>query len=151
MRPRVVIAPPRDDHHPDHVAVARIVDASLHLSAVAKYCPELPSWRPHVLLHTLGSRLQSPQLVVDITEVYELRRRAILCHSSQLHREGSTEVETRIAHPLFLDWVDGALRRWGYLIGRPYGEGFTCAGPVPVLDLVGQYAKAPWEHPPRKD
>ena len=69
LRPKVVIAPALRDHHPDHMAVARIVDQSFYLGGIAKYLPELEPWRPNTLLHTMGTRPGVPSLVVDISAV----------------------------------------------------------------------------------
>ena len=148
MRPKVVIAPPREDHHPDHMAVAEILARSFYLSGVARFqSGEGEPWRPHVLLHSMGSRAAAPSLVVDVTSVYDLRRKAIECYRSQFFREDAAGPSTRISHPGFLESLDGACRYYGSLIGVTYGEAFFLEGPVPVTDLVSQYSKVPWEHP----
>ncbi|MCZ6792648.1 MAG: bacillithiol biosynthesis deacetylase BshB1 [Planctomycetota bacterium] len=145
MRPRVVIAPPLEDHHADHVAVARILESSLYLSGVEKYCPDADPWRPHTLLHYVGSRSVAPQIVVDISSVHERRTRAVLSYRSQFHDPQSEERPTRISHPEFLDWVNGALKHYGLLIGASYGEGYTSPEPVPVFNLVEQLGRVRWE------
>jgi bacillithiol biosynthesis deacetylase BshB1 len=145
LRPRVVIAPPLLDHHADHMGVAEIVSRSVYLAGVEKYAPGEEPWRPRALLHYLGSRAAVPTLVVDVTRVYEKRLAAIHCFESQFFRAGSTERATRISHPRFLDAVDGAARRYGALIGCPYGEAYTSAEPVAVRDVVALFAAAPRE------
>ncbi len=48
------------------------------------------------------------------------------------------------------DWTlhrDGALRRFGFLIGARYGEAFTSSSPVPIADPVQQYVREPWQQP----
>lgn len=147
LRPRVVIAPPLVDHHPDHVAVAVILARSMHLAGVARYLPDIEPWKPHVLLHYAGGRAIAPSIIVDTTSVHETRRRAILEYRSQFHQEGSTERPTRISHPMFLDAVEAASRRFGALIGVPFGEGFIATDPVPAIDLVSLYRRTPWEQP----
>ncbi len=149
-RPRVVIAPPLIDHHPDHIAVAEIVSRSLHLSGVAKFLPEMEPWKPRAILHYVGSRSAVPSLVVDISSVYEVRAEAMRCHRSQFYQEGSTERPTRIAHPDFPAAIEGRLRHFGAMIGAAFGEAYTLEEPIPVTDLVSIYSKTPWEHPPRK-
>lgn len=150
LRPKVVIAPPLQDHHPDHMGVAEIVSRSLHLAGVAKYDPGEEPWRPHVLLHYLGSLPAVPDIVVDITSVYDIREQSILCYASQFHKEGTDEPPTRISHPDFLDAIEGTARKYGRLIGATYGEAYTSALPVPVTDLVSLYSKQPWEFPKRE-
>lgn len=150
MRPRVVIAPPIVDHHPDHVAVGTLLSRSFYLSGVAKYLPGEEPWRPNGLLHYLGSRAAVPSLVVDITSVYDARREAILSYVSQFHREGSLERPTRISHPGFLPAIEGRARAFGALIGVTFGEAYTMEEPVPVRDLVSLYTLTPWAEPKEK-
>ena len=144
LRPRIVIAPPLEDHHADHVATATIVSRALYLSGVAKYVPDVPIWRPHGLLHFVGSRAAVPAIVVDVTEVFEKRRAATLCFRSQFFQEGSTEGQTRIAHPEFLAAIEGTARRYGALIGVQYGEAYTSPEPLPVRNLVSIFDRVPW-------
>jgi bacillithiol biosynthesis deacetylase BshB1 len=156
MRPRVVIAPPLTDHHADHMAVAETVSRSFYLAGVAKYGVSQPDetdpgaaagpWRPRALLHYTGSRITAPALVVDITGVYEARRKAILCFASQFYREGSEEPPTRISHPDFFDALEGRARHYGSLIGARYGEAYTMPEPVGVIDVVSLYDREAWEH-----
>lgn len=165
MRPRVVIAPPLDDHHADHIAVAETVSHSFYLAGVAKYGGDSDGggdsdedgdsdreaqtrdpWRPRTLLHYTGSRMITPDLVVDITEVYEARRKATLCFASQFYQEDSEELPTRIAHPDFFDAIEGRCRHFGALIGARYGEAYTTPEPIGVTDVVALYEREAWKH-----
>lgn len=145
MRPKVVLAPPLNDHHADHMAVAEIVTRSFYLAGVAKYDPGIEPWRPHALFYYLGSRADIPAMVVDVSSTYEQRLAAIRCYESQFFKEESTERRTRISHPDFLAAIDGTARRFGALIGVRYGEAFTSPEPLAVRDLVELYSKPPWE------
>lgn len=147
MRPRVVIAPPLQDHHADHAAVGTILSHSVYLSGVAKYLPGLEPWRPRALLHYLGSRPAIPAVVVDISSVFELRMEATRCYRSQFYQSDSSEAPTRISHPEFLQGIEGKARTFGAFIGVTFGEAYTTEEPVPVTDLVTLYSKEPWEHP----
>jgi bacillithiol biosynthesis deacetylase BshB1 len=144
LRPTVVIAPPLLDHHPDHMGAAEILHRCFYLCGVEKYAPGEPPWRPHVLLHYLGSGAVKPDIVVDISSVHETRMEAIRCYGSQFYREGASERETRISQPEFLPTVEAVSRHMGHLIGVAFGEGFTVNSPVPAADIVSLYSRAPW-------
>lgn len=145
-RPKVVIAPPFDDHHPDHIAVAEVVARSFYLAGVKKYRPGLDPWRPNSLLHYAGSRAVTPRFVVDITPVYETRKRAIECYRSQFHDPGTRETQTRIALPEFMEWIEGMVRHYGFLIGASYGEAYTSPEPVPISNPVQVFGREKWEN-----
>ena len=145
MRPRLVLAPPIwSDHHPDHLATGELLKRSLYLSGIGKLVPELPPYRPRALLHYMGSRVQQPTLIVDVSSVIEERRKAVLCHASQVGPATREEPVTRISHPDFLSAVDARLRHYGWMIGVPYGEAYTTESPIPVGDLVGLFQLDPW-------
>ncbi len=161
LRPRLIVAPPSIDHHPDHEAVAELVRQSFYLCGVRKYLSELPPWRPRGLLHYLGSRGGRPQVVVDVTDVIDRRAEAIRCYRSQFdNRDESTKLNPdpgasavseevsnlRIAVPYFMEAIVGHLRHYGSLIGVPYGEGYTCESPLPVTDLVNLFEREPWRN-----
>jgi bacillithiol biosynthesis deacetylase BshB1 len=146
MKPSIVIAPPFEDHHPDHMAVATIISRSVYLAGVAKYAPGLAPFRPDSVLHYVGNRPIAPQIIVDISSVHDARVAAIRCFRSQFFDAESKEGTTRIALPEFMDWVDGRLRHFGMLIGASRGEGFTSAEPVPITDLASVFGRGRWEN-----
>lgn len=144
LRPTIVIAPPCEDHHPDHMAVAEIVRQSFYLCSIQKYVPELPAWRPKALLHHFGSRHRKPQFVVDISSVIEQRMEAVRCYQSQF---GSPQpgFPVRIASRKFLDSIQGNLAHYGSLIGVSYGEPYESEVPLAVHDLVALFTLEPWQ------
>ena len=134
------------------MAVAETVSRSFYLAGVAKYAPAPAGTpasepqRPRALLHYTGSRIVTPSVVVDITDVYEQRKKAILCFASQFYQEDSDELPTRIAHPDFFDALEGRARHYGALVGARYGEAYTTPEPVGVADLVSLYDREAWKH-----
>jgi len=140
LRPLVVITPPTwKDHHPDHLGTAAILRNSFYLCGIKKYLPHLEPHRPRALITYAGSRVESPTFIVDVTEVIEERRAAVLCHNSQVGPPVEGEPETRIGHPDFLQAIDARLRKFGWMIGVTYGEAYNMENPIPVTDLVGLF------------
>ncbi len=144
LQPKLVIAPPRDDHHPDHSALGQLIERSFYLTGIKKLCPEIPTHRPNALLFHGGTRPFEPDAVVDVTPVIEKRKEAILCFQSQFKpKEEASGI--RIASDYFMDSVEGRLRYFGSLIGVPFGEPYTSLNPLPVKDLVAQFEEEPWK------
>ncbi len=142
LRPRVVVAPPRLDHHPDHSGASELVERSFYLCGIRKFLPEIPPWRPRALLRYAGSRGVEPRLVVDVTPVIERRTEAIRCYQSQFNTEEATRL--RINRPYFLESINGHLRHYGSMIGVEFGEAYTSDLPLPVGDPVGLFDTEPW-------
>ena len=143
LRPTLVIAPPREDHHPDHMAVAELVRQSFYLCSIRKYIPELPPWRPKALLHHMGSRHGTPKFVVDISSVIDRRMDAVRCYRSQF-ASPRTDFPVRIASKRFLDSIRSNLGHYGSLIGVAYGEPYDTEVPLAVRDLVSLFPIEAW-------
>lgn len=145
LRPQVVIAPPFEDHHPDHMGTADLVRQSFYLCGIRKFQPQSPPWKPKTLLHHWGSRPFSPQLVVDISAVFEQRMQAVRCYESQFGARQEEGFPLRIAAQGFLESIEATLKYFGSLIGVAYGEPYKSELPLPVSDLVGLFGVEPWK------
>jgi len=145
LRPQLVIAPPLDDHHPDHMGTADLVRQSFYLCGIKNYLPELPPHRPRALLHHMGTRPMNPEIVVDISEVIQQRMDAVRCYKSQFGAPQSKDFPVRIASEKFLESIEATLKYFGSLIGVAYGEPYTSELPIPATDLVGLFEIEPWK------
>ena len=145
LRPQVVIAPPFEDHHPDHMGTADLVRQSFYLSSIRKFHPELQPWKPKALLHHWGSRPFSPQVVVDVSPVFEQRMRAVRCYESQFGARQESGFPLRISSQNFLASIEATLKYFGSLIGVAYGEPYRSELPLPAGDLVGLFGVEPWK------
>src|SRR5919201_2739610 len=71
--------------HRDHRIVAGVtLDCVYPLARDHMAFPELmPEFEPHKVKHVYVMQWQNPQLTVDISDVIELKLRALACHASQ--------------------------------------------------------------------
>jgi len=83
--------------HRDHRIVAGVtLDCVYPLARDHMAFPELlPEFQPHKVKHVYVMQWQSPQLVVDISEVMELKLRALACHASQFGDFGAVQARVR--------------------------------------------------------
>jgi len=129
--PTLVVAPDADDDHPDHVESARLVARACYLAGLARYGTG-GRHRPVRLLHALYRSAARPQLVVDVTDAWERRMRALDCHRSQL--DPATGPATYLPRPTFRAEVEARARAWGALIGAAYGEAYRSRVPLGIHD-----------------
>ncbi len=152
-RPRLVVAPDRDDAHPDHVEASALVERACYLAGLARFPagigqadPPPPTiehvrHRPERLLFALYRGAARPHLVVDVSAVWERRRRALRAHASQL--DPGRGPATYLTAPDFLDEVEARARSLGALIGVRHGEGYRLRGPVPLADARARLPAGP--------
>ena len=77
-----------------------------------------------------------PDFVVDITDFFELKMKAIEAFSSQFYNPSSGEPETYISSKNFMETVMARSKEMGHMVGVRYGEGFISERPLRVGDLM---------------
>jgi N-acetylglucosamine malate deacetylase 1 len=131
-RPSLVVAPHRDDEHPDHVEGAHLVTRACYLAGLAKYAAAGERWRPSRLLYAIYRSAAHAHLVVDITPVWDARVAAVRAHASQL--DPAAGESTYLTAPGFLAEVEARARVFGAAAGGTFGEGYRSRGPLALRD-----------------
>ena len=139
-RPSVVLCISGHARHPDHVALARLVAPAVKAAALHKL--PSPSGAPahaDVRLWFFEAELPvTPSLLVPASDAdWEVKRAAVRCYASQLHREGVSGPVTTIGAKGFTDGIDARGRAWGVAAGAPYAEAFTGMEMPRIGDLRG--------------
>jgi bacillithiol biosynthesis deacetylase BshB1 len=138
LRPRVVLLQHWEQRHPDHAAASRIVYDASFLAGLRNYRPDLgAAFRPAKLAYSVTMTEATdvrPTFVVDVTDVWDLKLRAISAFASQFTpAAGETGV---LPLDRFREAVELAGRRHGQQIGVRYGEGFVTREPLAVDDVT---------------
>jgi bacillithiol biosynthesis deacetylase BshB1 len=134
-QPEIVLCNAIDDRHVDHAKGARLVRDAAFLSGLRKietrdiHGERQPAWRPRRVLHYIQDYDLQPDLLVDITEFFPTKWKAIQAYKSQFHNENSKEPPTYISSPEFLEGLKGRHLLWGKRVGVRYAEGFTMETP----------------------
>ncbi len=140
-QPEIVIANVLEDRHPDHGKGGWLVYDACFLSGLRQVKTigddgnEQPKWRPKMLLHYLQDRFFEPDIIIDISHVWEKRVAAIKAYTTQFNNEGTSEPQTYISSPDFMDALTSRARLLGKRIGVKYGEGFTSKKDIGLKSL----------------
>jgi LmbE family N-acetylglucosaminyl deacetylase len=118
-----------DDRHPDHGRAGKLIYDSCFLSGLKQITTvdegkEQEKWRPKQLFHYIQDRFYEPHFVIDITEVFDQRLKAIQAYKTQFHNPETNEPQTYISSPEFMEALTARARLLGKRIGVKYGEGF---------------------------
>ena len=76
-----------------------------------------------------------PTFVVDISDCFETKMKAVQCYESQFHNPKSKEPETFISRPDFIRYIESRAQVYGFQIYMKYGEPFYCEERI-ELNLV---------------
>jgi bacillithiol biosynthesis deacetylase BshB1 len=138
LRPTLVLLQHWEQRHPDHAAASRLVYDASFVAGLRGYRPELgPAFRPQKLVYALPTTEGSdamPRFVVDITETFETKMRAIAAFASQF-LPGPDEVPG-LPFDRYRESAELAARRNGQRIHVRYGEAFVTREPLAVSDLL---------------
>jgi bacillithiol biosynthesis deacetylase BshB1 len=137
LRPRVVIAQAPRGRHPDHRVASQLVRDACFLAGLKKLEPDHPPHRPLKVIHTITYREDQvkPSFVVDITDEFETKLKAIRCYASQF--DGLTQAGEVYPNgePLY-DLIRHQAAHYGTLIRCKYGEPFFTYETQRVDDLM---------------
>jgi bacillithiol biosynthesis deacetylase BshB1 len=147
MKPRVVLAPHWNSVHPDHSETSRMIQRAFVLSRIGGFRTAHSTYRPQGLLFYEARSGMNPNIVVDITPVFDVKMEAIRAHQSQFLRNPDRvhEPETDISDPTFLEGISATARYWGFRSGVRYGEPFLARELLSVGDPLDAF------FPPRTD
>jgi len=139
-RPSILLIPHSEDRHPDHCNAHRLCREAWFSSGLKNFKSadglELPPpHRPDVFFEFMQWFEFIPSFIVDVTETYDLKKRAILAFRSQFYDPNSKEPQTKLSQPQFLELLEIRARAYGEKIGARYGEPFFSVSPVGVDSL----------------
>jgi N-acetylglucosamine malate deacetylase 1 len=140
-QPEIIIGNILEDRHPDHGRAGQLIYDACFLSGLKQVKTkdeegrEQEKWRPKQLLHYLQDRFYEPDVIVDITEVWEQRLQSIKAYKTQFHNPGSNEDETYISSPEFLESIIARARLLGKRIGVQFAEGFISKKSIGISNL----------------
>lgn len=133
-RPEIVLAPYVEDLHPDHAAAGQIVRAGFFDARLAKLDIKGDPWFARLLLFYPCRQYFEPTVVIDVTEVYKVKKRAFCAHRSQMGGQGKRNFRPPgVVDPFIM--IEARDRHNGSLIGAEYGEGLISPFPLPLSSL----------------
>ena len=130
VRPTAIALPFWSDRHPDHVAASRVLTDAIFNAGLRRYTAEGEPWKPEMTSYYFINESTQPSFVVDVSDQYEIKRRALACHASQFRPSAAGGVQTRLTSPRFMTLIESRDAQFGVLAGVDFAEGFVIREPV---------------------
>jgi N-acetylglucosamine malate deacetylase 1 len=140
-KPDIILANAVYDRHPDHGRGADLAYDACFLAGLAKietmddHGQLQSAWRPGAVYHYIQSQFIKPDFVIDITDYWDVKMKAVHAFKTQFHNPNSNEPETYISSPAFLRMLEARAIELGHSIGVKYGEGFTVRKTIGIQNL----------------
>ncbi len=137
LRPHTVILPYWDGRHPDHYHAATLGYEGCFLAGLKQLPIEGEAFRPFKIIYATAYVSVRPTFVVDITQQFERRRRAILAYASQF-RPSKAQRRSKVHLPLdqLEDEMNLVARHFGQMAGVRYAEPFVVKEVMQLDDVV---------------
>jgi bacillithiol biosynthesis deacetylase BshB1 len=143
FQPAIVIGNVLHDRHPDHGRAGQLIADACFLAGLSRISTkddrgrEQERWRPSYVLHYIQDWYHEPDLLIDISDVFEQRMKSVEAYSTQFFTaEGDNEgPQTYISTPDFLESVVARARMFGKRIGVKYAEGFISEKKIGIRNL----------------
>lgn len=141
-RPEIVITNALKDRHPDHARASQLVNDSLFLSGLRRIetaddqgSPQ-EHYRPRLQLQVIQDTYIEPDIIMDISDYWEVKERSILAYKTQFNSVNKEDGPvTYISNPAFMEATRARAQEFGRAIQVGYAEGFTCRRILGVNDL----------------
>jgi len=129
-RPRVVAVPFASDRHPDHAAASQVLIEAVFSAGLRRYPAEGDAWTPDWTCYYFINDSAPPSFVIDVTDYYETKRRALACHATQFRPVSSDAVATRLTSARFAQLIESRDAQFGAQAGVAFAEGIVVREPV---------------------
>jgi bacillithiol biosynthesis deacetylase BshB1 len=153
LRPIIMLTPHKFERHPDHEAASELAHQAAFYAGLAKIeteddegKPQEPH-RPLLVMHFMQTYTFEPRVIVDISDVFAEKMKAMQAYSSQFGRGESgrklegADRETFLTQKGFYEWIEARARHFGMIIGAQFGEPFWTQEPVGTKDIFALVTK----------
>ena len=130
VRPRAVALPYWADRHPDHVAASKLLTDVVFDSGLRRFEPSTEAWRPEWVCYYFINDSTTPSFVIDVSDHYDTKRRALGCHRSQFTASADGAVSTRLTAASFGQLIESRDAQFGALAGVRFAEGIVVREPL---------------------
>lgn len=143
-RPEIVLGNILNDRHPDHGRAGHLISDAFFLSGLSKIITtdeggnEQEKWRPKYFLQYIQDWYHEPDILLDISDVFEQKMLAIQAYGTQFHTsapDSETGQQTYISTPDFIESIVARARMLGKRIGVKYAEGFLSEKKIGIKSL----------------
>ena len=128
-QPEIIICNAPEDRHPDHGRGAQLVEDAIFLSGLRKietvdngYIQAV--WRPQFVFNFIQDKYLHPNFVIDISAFMEQKIASVRAYGTQFDNADTSEPQTYISTPDFLESIVYRAKMYGKMIGVKYAEGY---------------------------
>lgn len=129
-QPKAVAIPYWRDRHPDHVAASHALTRAAFKSRLRRYPADGTPWSGGWVCYYAINDALRPSFLIDVSEHYDTKRRALACHRSQFQATAPGAQATRLTSPRFQQLIESRDAHCGALAGVAFAEAVLVREPL---------------------
>ena len=134
-QPDIILTNAPSDRHPDHSRASQLTIDACFLAGLEKVDTDQEVWRPKAIYHYIQFNNITPDFVVDISEYFDQKIKAVKEYKSQFYNPDSKETNTIISSKEFFESIEYRAKDLGRQTACKYAEGFI-AHQLPKINLL---------------
>jgi LmbE family N-acetylglucosaminyl deacetylase len=119
------------------VAASQLLVEAVFNAGLRRYPAAGEPWKPAAICFYFINDAGQPSFVVDVSDQYETKRRALACHASQFRPTAADAVATRLTSERFRQLVESRDAQYGAQVGVAFAEAFVVRSPLVLERLPG--------------
>ena len=123
VRPRAVLIPYWSDRHPDHVAASTMLTEAVFNAGLRRFPMSGDAFKPEPICYYFINETAEPSFVIDVSDQYETKRKALACYASQFNPTSADAVRTRLTSARFPQMIESRDALFGAQAGVAFAEG----------------------------
>lgn len=135
-RPKMVLTPYHIDRHPDHENASKLLRDAIFISGLEKFETDMDFYRPAIVLNYMLQYEFRPGFIVDISDYYDEKSRAVAAYRSQFYSDKDKRAMTHIASKHFFDIINSRHQCMGLKIRAEFGEPYYIGNSIKVDDPI---------------
>ncbi|MGM0368320.1 MAG: bacillithiol biosynthesis deacetylase BshB1 [Actinomycetota bacterium] len=135
-KPDLAMVPYFKDRHPDHENAYKLLKDSIFIAGLEKFKTGFKKHRPNIVIHYMLHYQFEPSFIVDISDYFSQKIKAVKAYKSQIYSEFEKNAETHISSKYFLDALHSRDKCYGLKIMVQYGEPYYIEKAIKVNDPI---------------
>lgn len=138
-RPKMVLIPYFTDRHPDHENSYKLLKDAIFISGLPKFENGMDFYRPKIVLNYMLHHEFKPSFIVDISNYYDDKFKAVAAYKSQFYSDVKKKVMTHISSKYFFDIINSRHRCLGLKIMAEFGEAYHIDTTIMIDDPIQHF------------
>jgi LmbE family N-acetylglucosaminyl deacetylase len=118
------------------VSASELLTEAIFSAGLRRFAAPGEAWKPEWVCYYFINDHVAPSFVIDVSDDYDVKRRALACHVTQFAPGAPDAVQTRLTSSRFQQLIESRDAQFGAQAGVAFAEGFVVRQTLVRTDLL---------------